>query len=260
MGATDYNDDGYVNIPKWMYRLDLTLSETTAYAIIYGFSQERQGCFFGSLDYLACYCRVSRRQIMTILKHLEDAGLIIRESHPGSITHFYAVDKREALKLHPCNNFTREKTSPLPCNNFTPTREKTSPNNIEDNKNYNIDTQSPLRAREDDGRKAYGVKVRMTPDEYAKIVSRYGADDAAAMVQMLDDYLVDHPRKHYANHYRAAIGWPAQRLAEQRTAEQRLKNAQEAGQRAATPQQQYSGYGAVGLAASKRLEELLKQN
>ena len=57
------------------------------------------------------------------------------------------------------------------------------------------------------------------------------------MVQMLDDYLVDHPRKHYANHYRAAIGWPAQRLIEQRTAEQRLKNAQEAAQRVNGQQQ-----------------------
>lgn len=260
MNTTDYDDDGFVYIPKWIYRLDLTLSETAAYGIIYAFSQDKQGCYFGSLDYLAHYCKVSRRHAMRILQKLEDAGLIIRESHPGSTTHFYAVDKREVTKLHPRQNVTGDNMSPHPCYNVTPTRDIMSPNNKDDNKDYNIDTESPFRAREDDGKKAYGTKVRMTPDEYAKIVSRYGADDAAAMVQMLDDYLVDHPRKHYANHYRAAIGWPALRLAEQRTAEQRLKNAQEAGQRAATPQQQYSGYGAVGLAASKRLEELLKQN
>jgi len=245
MDATNYDDDGFVYIPKWIYRLDLTLSETAAFGIIYAFSQESQGCYFGSLDYLAHYCRVSRRHAINILKKLETSGLIIREPHPGSTTHFYAVDKREALKLHPCNNFTREDISPLPCNNFTPTRENILPNNIDDNKDI-IKKESVLRAREDDGKIQYGSKVRMTREEYDRIVARFGADDAATIVQMLDDYLVDHPRKHYANHYRAAIGWPAQRLAEQRTAELRLKNAQEAGQRVnaakpATPQK-YTTY------------------
>ena len=44
------------------------------------------------------------------------------------------------------------------------------------------------------------------------------------------------------------------------SAEQRLKNAQEAAQRVSGQQPMYSGYGAAGLAASKRLEELLKKN
>ncbi len=253
MNTTDYDDDGFVYIPKWMYRLDLTLSETAAYGIIYVFSQENQGCFFGSLEYLARYCKVSRRHAINILKKLEDAGLIIRESHPGSTTHFYAVDKRTALKLHPCNNFTRENISPLPCNNFTPTRENISPNNKTDNKEDNIDTRYSPRARED--MNAYGEYVRMTPANYARLVSRFGADDAARLCEILDSYLAKKPNV-YRDHYRAALGWPVQRLQEEKLNQQRLKNAQEAGQRVNAQHAPATGFGAGLADANRRFKEI----
>ena len=241
----------YYAITHDMTQLGLKGSRLTVYALVYKFSSDGQSEFFGSLSYVSEWCGISRAQATQILHDLTAEGFLIRDDSSGRPHYRVAgVRKTERSEIRTeCSEIRTE------CSEI-----RTPSDNRSDNRNDNRNIESVLPAREDDGRIAYGVKVRMTRDEYAKIVSRYGADDAAAMVQMLDDYLVDHPRKHYANHYRAAIGWPALRLAEQRTAEQRLKNAQEAGQRAATPQQQYSGYGAVGLAASKRLEELLKQN
>lgn len=240
-------------IPKWMYRLDLTLSEIAAYGIIYVFSQEQQGCYFGSLEYLARYCKVSRRHAINILKKLEDAGLIIRESHPGSTTHFYAVDKRAALKLHPCNNFTRENISPLPCNNFTPTRENISPNNKEDSKEYNKDTHSTPRVREAD-KVLYGERVLLTENEHAALVRDYGAADTARLVEILDLYLANKTKDPYKSHAAAIRKWCVRDLAEQKTAEQRLKNAQEAAHRVA-PQQQGpppGNYAALAEARARR--------
>lgn len=258
MKTTDYDDDGFLTTPKWMYRFDLTLAETMAYAIIYGFSQERQGCYFGSLEYLARYCRVSRRHVIRILQKLEDAGLIIRESHPGSTTHFYAVDKREVTKLHPCQNVTGANTSPHPCYNVTPTRDNMSPNIIDDIIDDNIDTLSTPRARED--KVLYGDHVLLTESEHDKLVAEFGADDTARLIDILDLYLANKTKDPYKSHYAAIRKWVVRDLAEQKTAEQRLKNAQEAGQRNGAQQQPYSGYGEYGLAASRRLEELLKQN
>ena len=257
MKTTDYDDDGFVYIPKWMYRLDLTLSETAAYGIIYVFSQEKQGCFFGSLEYLARYCRVSRRQAINILQKLENAGLIIRESHPGSTTHFYAVNKKEALKLHPCNNVTRENISPLPCNNFTPTRENISPNNTSYNKEENKDIPVVLpRTRE---KLTFGDYVLLTEEEHAKLVQRFGAEDTARMIEILDGYLANpKQRKRYESHYKVIPGWPHDRLEEEKLRQQRLKNAQEAGQRVNANNGMASGYGERAMANARRLEELLK--
>ena len=126
-----------------------------------------------------------------------------------------------------------------------------------DNKRDNKDTQSLPRTRED--LNAYGEFVRMSAENYARLVTRFGADDAARLCEILDAYLAKKPNA-YRDHYRAALGWPVQRLQEEKLNQQRLKNAQEAGQRVNGQQQPYSGYGEYGLAASRRLEELLKQN
>lgn len=255
MKATDYFDEsGFVGVPKWMYLLDLTLAETVAYGIIYVFSQERQGCFFGSLEYLARYCRVSRRQAINILQKLENAGLIIRESHPGRTTHFYAVNKKEALKLHPCNNVTREIISPLPCNNFTPTRENISPNIIDDIIDDNIDTLSSPRARED--KVLYGDCVLLTASEHDKLVAEFGADDTARLIDILDLYLANKTKDPYKSHYAAIKKWCVRDLAEQKTAEQRLKNAQEAGQRVNAQHAPATGFGAGLADANRRFKEI----
>lgn len=78
---------------------------------------------------------------------------------------------------------------------------------------------------------AYGDKVLMYREERRKLDERFGAADAARLVEILDDYLVNHPRKRYESHYRAILSWCVPRLKEEKIAEQRLRNAQEAGVR-----------------------------
>lgn len=258
MNTTDYDDDGFVYIPKWMYRLDLTLSEIAAYGIIYVFSQEKQGCYFGSLEYLARYCKVSRRHAIRILQKLEDDGLIIRESHPGSTTHFYAVDKRTAQKLHLCQNVTGANMSPHPCNNVTPTRDIMSPNNTSYNKEDNKDTLSLPRVREE--KVLYGDCVLLTEKEHAALVRDYGEADTARLIEILDLYLANKTKDPYKSHYAAIRKWCVRDLAEQKTAEQRLKNAQEAGQRVNAQQQKPQGpppgnYAALAD-ANRRFKEI----
>ena len=71
------SDGTYITIQWWM-RTDLNLSgnELIVYAIIYGFSQNKQGEFTGSAQYLADWVGCTRRTVMTILNKLVEAKLI----------------------------------------------------------------------------------------------------------------------------------------------------------------------------------------
>ena len=68
---------GYIVILPWMREdLDLKGNELLVYALIHGFSQEAQGCFFGSLEYISKACGCSRPTAIDTLKKLRERGLI----------------------------------------------------------------------------------------------------------------------------------------------------------------------------------------
>lgn len=68
---------GYIVILPWMREdLDLKGNELLVYALIHGFSQEAQGCFFGSLEYISRACGCSRNTTIGTLKNLVGKGLL----------------------------------------------------------------------------------------------------------------------------------------------------------------------------------------
>ncbi len=69
-------------------RLGLKGVPLNVYAIIYGFSQDGESEFKGSLQYLCDFCGgVSKPTIINALKYLTEAGYIIRrEDHTNNIT------------------------------------------------------------------------------------------------------------------------------------------------------------------------------
>lgn len=68
---------GYIVILPWMREdLDLKGNELLVYALIHGFSQETQGCFFGSLEYISRACGCGRNTTIRTLKALLDQGLL----------------------------------------------------------------------------------------------------------------------------------------------------------------------------------------
>lgn len=73
-------DSSYITIQSWM-RTELNLSgnDLLVYAIIYGFSQDGQSKFNGSLQYLADWCGATKQGIQKNLKNLIDKGLIAKE-------------------------------------------------------------------------------------------------------------------------------------------------------------------------------------
>lgn len=72
-------DKTYTIIPDFMLDYDLTLTETVALAVIYGFCQDGKSDFHGSYSYLARKCKVTRRGAIKIVAHLDSLGLIQKE-------------------------------------------------------------------------------------------------------------------------------------------------------------------------------------
>lgn len=74
---TRVKDESYICIQGWMInRLNLKGNELLVYAIIYGFSQDEESRFTGSLQYLADWTNSSKQGVMKNLKSLADKGYI----------------------------------------------------------------------------------------------------------------------------------------------------------------------------------------
>ncbi len=70
----------YVNIQGWMVsEIGLSGNELLVYAIIYGFSQDGEGEFTGSLRYLMDWTGASKNTVMRALVSLEEKGLISKQ-------------------------------------------------------------------------------------------------------------------------------------------------------------------------------------
>ena len=98
----------------------------------------------------------------------------------------------------------------------------------------------------------YGDCVLLTEKEHAALVRDYGAADTARLIEILDLYLANKTKDPYKSHYAAIRKWCVRDLAEQKTAEQRLKNAQEAGQRVKQPQAPVTHYADLAEIDARR--------
>ena len=76
------NDENYYQISGWMLnRLGLKGAELQIFAIIYGFSQDGESVFSGSLNYLCDWVGASRPTVIKALKELVSKEYIIKETH-----------------------------------------------------------------------------------------------------------------------------------------------------------------------------------
>lgn len=109
-------ETGYTVIQDWMLELDLDLTGTFVYAIIYGFSQDKSSVFSGTQKYLADKCKCSKRTIIRILQELVSKGYIKKlEKNINGVT-FYDY-KAACCECHPqCQIVTGVVTTSHPDN------------------------------------------------------------------------------------------------------------------------------------------------
>lgn len=74
------DNNNYFSVQAWMVNeLNLRGVERDVFAIIYGYSQDKESDFHGSLEYLSQLTGYSRNSICTALKSLTDKQFIIKE-------------------------------------------------------------------------------------------------------------------------------------------------------------------------------------
>ena len=97
MNTKHINDENYILIQGWM-RTEMGLSGAAlmVYATIYGFSQTGNCYFSGSIDYLAEWAGVKRRQVISILKDLTESGYL--EKKEVGYNRFYYRTDREMVR------------------------------------------------------------------------------------------------------------------------------------------------------------------
>lgn len=87
-------DDNYIVIPGWaINRLGLKGNDLIIFSIIYGFSQDGESEFSGSIQYLCDCLNVSRPTVINSLKNLVSLGYITKrvETINGVVFNRYKV-------------------------------------------------------------------------------------------------------------------------------------------------------------------------
>ena len=78
MNAGNIPDSNYIHIERWMYKLDLNLSEIAILACIHGFCQDGESFFKGSVEYLQVWSNSGRSTVFSALKKLVERKLIVK--------------------------------------------------------------------------------------------------------------------------------------------------------------------------------------
>lgn len=153
--------DGFLVVQPWMVQdYGLNGNKLLVYALIYGFSQDEQSCFYGSTSYIMEYLKLSKRAVQNLLTEFEKDGLIRKWSEPvnGRPTNRYAALRpTEGIPADDgCKKCTSAESAPVQnvhsdgCKKCTSTGAECAPKKENNNKAKNK-PRAGARAEERDG-------------------------------------------------------------------------------------------------------------
>ena len=184
--------DGYVVVQPWMVTdYNLNGNKLLIYALIWGFSQDEQSCFYGSVSYIVEYFKLSKRAVLNLLAELEKDGLIRKWTEPvnGRPTNRYAALRPAACASASdgCKKCTGEENAPVNnvhpdrCKKCTSTGAECAPKKENNNKSKNKGTSATHFAPPTVEQVRAYFRVRGVPPadaqtEADKFVDRYEAN------------------------------------------------------------------------------------
>lgn len=136
MAESRIKDENYYQIQGWMInRLGLKGIQLSVYAIIYGFSQDGENEYTGSLQYLCDFCGgVSKPTIINALKSLVESNYILRREEVINSVQFNRYKINLPL-LKKFNGGSKENSQEV-VNNFNGGSKETLPNNKSNIKSF----------------------------------------------------------------------------------------------------------------------------
>lgn len=129
MSESKVKDDNFFMVSGWMLnRLNLKGVSLMVFSIIYGFSQDNESYFTGSLQYLSDFTNATKPTVIKAIKELVEKGLIIKYENEMNGVKF----NKYRANLPVVKNLYQGSQEILPGGS-----KETLPNNISlDNKNY----------------------------------------------------------------------------------------------------------------------------
>lgn len=129
-------DTNYLTLQGWMItKLNLKGNSLLIYALIYGFCQDENSCFSGSLQYVQEWTNSSRQGVISTIKKLLSNKLIIKEeAYPYNkyyINHERLIELNCKQNLHDCKQSLQDSKQNLQ-NNINNNIEYNTLNNTND--------------------------------------------------------------------------------------------------------------------------------
>jgi DNA-binding Lrp family transcriptional regulator len=174
------DNNNYIQIQGWMINeLGLKSNELISYAIIYGFSQDGNSEFTGSINYICKSLKCSRPTAINTLRNLTEKGLVIKTEFTvnnvnfnkykiilGVVKNFYGGSKetlrggsKETLPNNTNNNNTKESKEETP--SLLVKKESTKAKLFSDSIYFNYETLRDYLIKDEKFKKDYaGVDLK----------------------------------------------------------------------------------------------------
>ena len=158
--------DNYLVIQGWMVsELNLSGNDLLTYALIYGFSQDGETEFTGSINYLCKCLNCSRPTAIKSLKFLTEKNLIVKNVNTINGVSF----NRYKISLWVVKNLNRGSKETLPGGS-----KETLPNNTTiNNTNNNIEMHPLCFWIQNDLKNVSKLSIQLTNEQAKKLLSKY---------------------------------------------------------------------------------------
>ena len=197
------NEKSFITIQAFMVNdLHLKGNELLIYAIIWGFSQDGESEFTGSLQYLADWCNTSKQTVISALQSLCEKRLILKNVEVKNNVKFCTYKTLMVVKnleqgiqnslMGYSKNFNGGSQNSLP-NNIT--------NILDNNKTNNI-----VRPKKEKHKNGTYQNVLLTDKEFASLCEKLGPDKAKAVIDNFSE-LKEMKGYKYKNDYLAILRW-----------------------------------------------------
>ena len=215
MNTKYIKEENYIVIQGWM-RSEMGLSGAAlmVYAVIYGFSQTGNCYYSGSIDYLAEWAGVKRRQVISILKDLTESGYI-EKNEVGYNRFRYRTDREMVRNARRewCNNCTIDGAKMTPDGaKMTPDGAKSAPNNIDIYNNNNINKNTHNAGAREEASEAATIlcgpnkNVKLTPAQLEELENRI-PNQLTRYIHRLSRYKVGRDNAAMMDDFQWLLGW-----------------------------------------------------
>ncbi|MBR6873065.1 MAG: conserved phage C-terminal domain-containing protein [Ruminococcus sp.] len=235
MKASKIGDDNYFQISGWMInRLGLKGTLLKIFAIIYGFSQDGESRFAGSLQYLMDFTGASRRTVIYSLKELTEKGYLIKHETEKNGIKFNEYEIAPGVqKLHGVS----AEIAPEGVQKLHRGGAKIAPNNIEDN--IDLDNKinniiSYLNEKAQTSYRASGKETQRLLKNLLTGKNPYTVDDCKKVIDNMvqawagtefEQYL--RPSTLFGNKFENYLNWKVKRQPKHETEAERLRREQD---------------------------------